>query len=179
MNNASSWRLWGMRASFAALSLLILLGNMLPLHTFPRGWAGPDLLLCLGMAWSVRRAEFVPLPFLALIFLLCDFLLFRPPGLGAALMVYACYNLQNRAFRLRDAGFLAEWSRVAMLVLGVAIVERLVLAVLLIPVPALGLVVSQTVATILCYPLVVFISAIMFGVRVSAPGEIEALGGRP
>ena len=42
---------------------------------------GPDLLIAFAFAWSLRRPEYVPSLLLALLFLLADLLLQRPPGL--------------------------------------------------------------------------------------------------
>lgn len=178
MNNVSLLRLWTMRAAFVGVALLILLVNLLPLQTLPRGWAGPDLLFCLALAWSVRRPDYVPIPLLGAVFLLADLLLSRPPGLAAALMLLACFDLRTRMRRLRDSGFAAEWARAAFLVVAVAVVYRLVLAILLVPVPALGLSAFQTVATALCYPLIVGLSVLVFGVRPSSPGDIDGVGQR-
>lgn len=178
MSNSSRWQLWSMRAVFLAMALLILVGNLLPLQTVPRGWAGPDLLLCLAMAWSVRRPDLVPLVLLAIVFLLSDLLLSRPPGLAAALMLVACNDLQSRTRRLRDAGFAAEWTRAATLIVGTAVAYRISLGLFFIPAPPLSLIAFQTVATVLVYPIVVAASALLFGVRLTAPGEMDSMGQR-
>ncbi len=178
MNDIAPIHIWSMRATFAAFSLLLILGNMLPLQTLPRGWAGPDLLLCLALVWSVRRPEFVPLWLLAGVLLTADLLLSRPPGLAAALLLIGCHNMQSRMIRLRDAGFAAEWLRSAGIIVAIAILYRIVLAILLIPLPSFGLVVFQTIATIASYPLVVALSAIVFGVRRTAPGDLDSYGNR-
>jgi rod shape-determining protein MreD len=177
MTNLSIWNLWSMRAAFVGLALLILLANLLPLQTVPRGWAGPDVLLCLGLAWSARRPEYAPIPLLAAVFLLADFVLSRPPGLGAALAVLACNDMQTRARRVRDAGFVAEWARAALLIVGVALAYRVALAVLFVPVPPLGLSVFEVAATALCYPLAVVISALV-GVRSVRPADLDGFGSR-
>lgn len=178
MNETSRLRLWSMRASFAILGLLILLGNLLPLQTLPRGWAGPDLLFCFGMAWSVRRPDYVPVVLLGAVFLVADLLLSRPPGLAAALMLGACFDLQMRMRRLRDAGFAAEWARACILIIGVAVTYRIVLAVLLVPVPPLSLTVFQVIFTALAYPVVVACSALFFGIQRAAPGDLDSYGNR-
>lgn len=178
MSNTSVLRLWSMRAGFVAIAMLILLVNLLPLQTVPRGWAGPDLLFCLAMTWSVRRPDYVPTLLLGAVFLLADFLLSRPPGLAAALMLLACYDLRSRMRRLRDSGFAAEWLRATLLIVAVAVAYRVVLALLLLPVPPLALTAFQAVVTALCYPLVVGVSALLFGVRLSAPGDLDSMGQR-
>lgn len=178
MTNVSVLRLWSMRAAFVGMALLVLLVDLLPLQTLPRGWAGPDLLFGLAMAWSVRRPSYVPIPLLGAVFLLADLLLSRPPGLAAALMLLACSDLRRRMWRLRDSGFAAEWMRATLLIVAVAVGYRIVLALLLVPVPPLGLSAFHTLATALCYPLAVGLSVLVFGVRLSAPGDLDSQGQR-
>lgn len=179
MNNVSLLRLWTMRAVFVAVALLILLVDLLPLQTLPRNWAGPDLLFCLAMAWSVRRPDFVPIVLLGAVFLLADFLLSRPPGLAASLMLLACSDLRTRMRRHRDSGFAAEWLRATILIVAVAVAYRVVLAITLVPVPPLALSAFQTVATALFYPLAVGLSVLLFGVRTAGAGEFDGMGQRP
>lgn len=178
MSNLSALRLWSMRAAFVAFAMLILLGDLLPLQTLPRGWAGPDLLLCLAMVLAVRAPDYVPITLLAVIFLLADFLLSRPPGLMATLMLLACHDLQSRMKRNRDAGIFGEWLRAGILIFAVILVYRLVLAVVLVPTPPIGLAVFQAFVTTLAYPLVIGLAALVFGVRLSTSREFDGMGQR-
>lgn len=171
MTETSGLRLFSIQASFVGLALCLLLANLLPLQTLPRSWVGPDLLLCFALAWSVRRPEYVPLTTLALVFLLADFLLQRPPGLAAALMLLAAADMQVRSRVLRDAGFAAEWARAALLIVGVALVGQVVQSIALANPPIFSLLISQTLLTALAYPVCVAISAGLMGVRMAAPGD--------
>lgn len=175
MSSASGLRLLGAQAGFVALALCLLLAGLLPLSTLPRTWAGPDLLLCFALAWSVRRPEFVPLTVLAGVFLLADFLLQRPPGLAAALMLLAAADMQGRGRSLRDAGFAAEWARAALLIAAVALAGQLVQSVAMVNPPLFSLLLSQTVLTALAYPVCVAVSAGLMGVRMTAPGDEAGL----
>lgn len=139
---------------------------------------GPDFLIVFAFAWSLRRPEYVPSLLLALIFLLADLLLQRPPGLWALLALLACENLKGRSRSLRDGTFGAEWVAVAILLTGILIANRVVLSLLLVPPPQLRLSVLELGVTILVYPVVVFVSRSVMGVRRAAPGELDALGGR-
>ncbi|MEM7520241.1 MAG: rod shape-determining protein MreD [Pseudomonadota bacterium] len=178
MSDLSLTRLWIMRGAFILLSLVILFFHLLPLDTVPRGWAGPDLLLCFAFAWSIRRPEYVPAVALAGAFLLADLLLQRPPGLWALLALIACENMKVRARTLRVSNFFAEWITVSALILAIAVGYRLVLAIVLVDVPALMLTASGVVLTVICYPVVVAFTHSLMGVRKSAPGELDALGQR-
>lgn len=139
---------------------------------------GPDLLIAFAFAWSLRRPEYVPSLLLALLFLLADLLLQRPPGLWAVLALLACENLKGRSRSLRDATFGAEWIAVAVLLTVILITNRIVLSVILVAPPQLRLSLLELGMTILVYPAVVFVTRSLMGVRRAAPGELDALGGR-
>ncbi len=171
-------RLWTMRLGFAMLVCIILFFHLLPLETTPRRWVGPDLLLAFAFAWSLRRPEYVPSVLLALMFLLADLLLQRPPGLWAVLALLACESLKGRARGLRDTGFASEWLSVCILITGITVGYRAGLIITLVELPPFGLTVFETVMTMLFYPLVVAITHGLMGVRKTTPGDLDASGGR-
>lgn len=170
--------IWWKRGLFLLLALTILFGNLLPLSTVPSSWAGPDLLIALTFAWALRRPEFVPVLLIAFIMLLADLLLQRPPGLMAALIVLGTEQLKTRAIGLRDASFVGEWVAAGLVVVGVFLLNRVTLSVLMVDQAPLGLTLIQMIATILIYPVVVFVSHLFFGVRKLAPGDDDAIGSR-
>lgn len=208
MNEQSATWLWVMRSFFVLLCMIIIYLLLLPLDTQPidlfteellplanispgearledllredgpRLWIPPDLILCFACAWSLRRPEFVPATSLAVVFLLADLLLQRPPGLWAVLALAGCENLKSRARSLRDAGFGAEWMTVGLIMIGIAALYRLVLAVALVDVPSLPLWLSELGMTVLFYPLVVAVTHFLMGVRKVAPGNLDAFGQR-
>ena len=178
MSEYSSYRMWLMRATFVVLTLVILFIHLLPLNTTPGGWALPDMLLGFAFAWSVRRPDYVPAILLGGMLLLADLLLQRPPGLWAAIVLLCSESLKAQIQSLRAAAFPVEWATVAGLILGATVVNRVVLAVLLIDVPALLPTLAQMGMTILCYPLMVFITHALLGVRKSVPGDLDPMGGR-
>lgn len=167
---------WALRTAYVGVAALILFFSLIPLETVPRGWASPDILLAVTFAWALRRPDYVPALSIAGVWLLADLLLHRPPGLMAALVLMASETLKPRAARLRDEGFASEMATVTLLLLIVVLGNRIVLAVLLVPMPPLGLTAFQFVATLLAYPLVVLVSTFVFGVRARAPGD-TATGG--
>lgn len=178
MIESSLTRLWLLRLGFAALALAILFVDLLPLQTVARNWAAPDFLLCIAFTWSVRRPDYAPLGLLAILFLLADLLLQRPPGLYAALSIVACAHLQSKGPSLRTNGFAREWLRIGALLLAIAIGARVILAIMLIPAPSLWLTLMQVLATMIAYPIVVFACAALFGIRQGAPGELDSYGSR-
>ncbi len=173
----ASTRVWFMRLGFGLLTLFILFVNLLPIETkAPTVWAGVDLLMVFAMAWSVRRPDYVPVLLLAGLFLLADLLLQRPPGLWALLVLIACERLKSQAFSLRDAGLPTEYIKVSVLIVGVYVLNRLVLGLMLIDLPQLGLYLLQMIATLLAYPLAVFITHVFMGVRKSAATDVGGGG---
>lgn len=178
MNDLSQTKLWLMRGSFYVLTLLILFFHLLPLQTTARSWAGPDVLLCFACAWSLRRPEYVPPFSLALLFLLADLLLQRPPGLWALLALLGCENLKSRGRSLRDSNFVAEWVTVGLIIVAITLANRLVLGTALVDLPRMSLIISQLALTLLMYPLIVAITQYGMGIRQAAPGDLDALGKR-
>lgn len=147
-------------------------------HGRVRMWVAPDLLICFAFAWSLRRPDYVPALLLAVVFLVTDLLLQRPPGLWAVLALLACENLKMRGRTLRDSTFGAEWVTVTLLLAGILLANRIVLSVMLVPPPTLGLSLLELGMTILAYPVVVLVTQTLMGVRKAAPGDLDAAGPR-
>ena len=178
MTDLSPARLWIMRTGFVVLAMIILFFHLLPLETTPRWFAGPDILLAFACAWCIRRPDYVPMPVLAMIFLLADLLLQRPPGLWAMLALLGCENLKSQGRSLRDSNFLAEMISVSIVIFGIMLANRIILAIALVDLPGWGLSLSEAGMTLVFYPVVVAISHWLMGVRKMAPGDLDALGQR-
>lgn len=169
---------WLYRLIFLALVSVIVFAQLIPLHTTPREWAAPDLLVCLCYAWVLRRPEYMPALLIATVMLATDFLFMRPPGLMAALFVLGAEFLRARAQIMRELPFLLEWATVAGVLLAVMLANRFVLIIVMEPRPPLGLSITQLISTLAAYPLVVLFSRYVAGIRKVAPGEVDALGHR-
>lgn len=166
------------RSLYLGLGLLVLFLRLLPLSNGVSGWPGPDVTLALTMAWLLRRPEYVPAVLIVGIVLLGDLMFQRPPGLWALVVLGGTEYLRIREASLRDLSFLLEWLTVAALILAMVLANRVVLAIFLVPQPALGLVLLYFLATVSVYPLVVIASNLAFGLRRAAPGEVDAFGRR-
>jgi len=150
---------------FILLFLAILFLRLVPLNPGRVGWPGPDLAVCLALAWVLRRPEQVPALTIALLFLLEDVLLLRPLGLWAAIVVIGTEAARMREQRWRELPFMVEWLRVAILLALMLLGYRLVLAVFFLPLPPLGQVILQYIATIGAYPLTVGLMQWPLGLR--------------
>lgn len=177
MNTQTFTQLWGMRLTFATVVCIILFFHLLPVATAPRIWVAPDFLIAFACAWSLRRPEYVPSLALAILFLMADLLLQRPPGLWAMLALVACENLKVRARTMRDGGFASEWLTVCVVLGLLAVAYRFGLLITLVEPPSLGLSFIQLIMTMLSYPLVVAVTHWFLGVRKLAPGDYETGGG--
>lgn len=175
MAERSATYLWAMRALYVAICVALMFLHLLPLDTLPRGWAGPDLMLALTLAWGLRRPEFVPPLLVAAIFLLSDLLFHRPPGLWAALVLIGSQTLRARAPDLRDLTFPVEWLSVTTTLVAMTLGYRIILGILMVDQAPLGLSLMEMLMTLAAYPFVVLVSQWGLGVRKVAPGELDAM----
>ncbi|MGD1881828.1 MAG: rod shape-determining protein MreD [Paracoccaceae bacterium] len=178
MSELSPLQLWTRRLGFVALALFIVFLHLLPLQTAPQSWAGPDWLMAFAFAWAVRRPDYMPAAMLALVFLMADLLLQRPPGLWALLMLVACESLKSQSRQLRAATFPTEAFSVAGLIIAVSIGYRLVLVVFLVDLPPLSLEIMQMIMTLAFYPLAALVTHSLMGVRKIVPGDYVSRGRR-
>ncbi|EEX08554.1 MreD protein [Ruegeria lacuscaerulensis ITI-1157] len=175
MDKAAS-RLWLMRSLYLFLAMLVMFFHLLPLDTKPDRWPFPELLIGLTFAWVLRRPDFVPIASVTVVMLMADFLLQRPPGLLAALVVLGTAYLRSDGQGIRDIGFLAEWTTVAVVTIVIFVLNRLILALLSVEQAALGPVLVQTILTVASYPLVVLFSQSVLGVRRPSAADNMATG---
>ncbi|MEM8774423.1 MAG: rod shape-determining protein MreD [Pseudomonadota bacterium] len=178
MADRAPYKIWLMRVLFVTHVTACMFVLLMPLQTLPRAWAGPDLILALSFAWVLRRPEFVPLPLLAVVFLLCDLLFQRPPGLWAAILLLTSESLRKRAPGLRDQTFVSEWLTVTTMLITATLVYRLALALVFVEQAPIGLSLIHLLMTIFAYPFVALFSEVFLGVRKPAPGDLDTLGSR-
>lgn len=169
---------WPYRALFLGLALVVLFFRLLPLGGEPGALPGPDLILCLIMAWIVRRPDFLPMPLILIALLAEDLILMRPPGLWTAIIVLATEFLRGRTILTRELSFAVEWALVSGLMVAALLVYRLVLSLAMVPQPPFGFSAMQIIWSILFYPLVVGVSRLIIDLRKPATGEVDDYGRR-
>lgn len=150
---------------FVALAVCLVLANLLPLRTGAERWPAPDLLLCLLVAWMIRRPDLLPMTLVAAVFLWADLMLMRPPGLWAALAVLAGEWLRRRQRGLRAAPLVAEPGLLAGLMVAMVLAHWVVLTVLFVDQPRLGQQLLQVPMTVLAYPVVAMVLHWGLGLR--------------
>jgi len=174
----SAPRRWSLRVAFVAIGVVIMAFNLLPLETTPRRWAGPDLLLALTCAWTLRRPDSAPALAVALLVLLADVMYQRPPGLMAAIVVVATEWLKARHRSVRQLAFPAEWLAASLAIAGTLLGYRVALTVFFVDQPPLMPSLMQLAATILVYPVVALISMALFGLHAGGSAEADGQGRR-
>lgn len=160
-------------ALFLMCELGLLFLRLLPLSGGYSGWPGPDLGLCLLMAWLLRRPDQLAAPVIAGFYMLEDVMLLRPLGLWAALVLLGTEAARSREYRWRDQPFMIEWLRVSMLIGTMMLANRLILMLALLPVASLGQVILHYLATVASYPAVVLAARWLIGLRRISPTEAE------
>ena len=173
MTRAELWNLWSYRAIFVLLALAVMTYRLLPLGPAGGALVTPDILLALTIAWVLRQPAVVPIGSIVLVFLLADFLLQRPPGLWAALVLIMTEWLRSRRYIVTEFNFLIEWLWVAGAVFAVTVAERFVLWALFAPQTSLGLALVHALTTVAIYPIIVLISHYFLGLRKLGPADAE------
>jgi rod shape-determining protein MreD len=169
---------WAYRVAFVLLALGVLFARMLPLGSVAGDWPGPDLMLCLMLAWVTQRPEHLPMGLIAVVMLAEDMILMRPPGLWAAIVVLATEFLRTRSTLTRELGFVAEWILIAGVMIAMLLAYRLAFAIAFMSQPGFGFAFAQTVGSILMYPVVVWVLRVVLQLRKPTPGELDAKGRR-
>lgn len=171
-------RLWLYRLAFLGLAAAILIVRILPVGGDAGAWPGPDLMLCLMLAWVNRRPDYLPALMIALVVLVEDLILMRPPGLWAAIVLVATEFLRSRVALTRELGFLAEWLMTGIVIVAMLLAYRLGMALAFLDQPPFGMAFAQTAMTILCYPLVTGLLHLALQLRKPSTGEVDAFGRR-
>lgn len=166
------------RGLFLGLALGVMFLRLLPLAHLPGTLPGPDLMLCLILAWVVRRPDFLPMPMVLAVVLVEDMLLMRPPGLWTAIVVLATEFLRGRVALTRELSFLVEWMLITGVMVAMMLTYRLVLGLAQVPQPGFGLVLVQLLWSVAVYPLVVLLSRLILDLRKPAMGEVDGFGRR-
>ncbi|MHA6344969.1 rod shape-determining protein MreD [Roseivivax sp. CAU 1761] len=176
MVDAIELRVWTRRALVVGLGLVVMFFQLLPVDALPARLAGPDVMLALLFALAVRRPAYVPFWLVGLLMLLADLVFQRPPGLWAALTVISLESLKTRERRSRETAFAMEWAAVATGLIVMALIYQIALWVLIIPIANAPLLASQTVLTILAYPVAAALVQLLFGRAGRGGGETDRTG---
>ena len=167
---------WLHRLLFLAVAAALVFVKLLPLPSTAGHLPGPDLLLCLILAWTVRRPDYLPVLMIAAVLLLEDMLLMRPPGLWTGLVILGSEFIRSRVALTRELNFGVEWLLVAGLMVAIFVTYRVILAMSLLPQPAFGFALVQILWSVVAYPFVVAVSRYGLDLHKPATGELDSYG---
>ena len=170
--------LWLHRLLFLAVAVLLIFWKLLPMNDSAGHLPGPDILLCMIFAWTVRRPDYLPVLMIAGVVLTEDMLLMRPPGLWTALVILGSEVIRSRVVLTRELSFGVEWLLVAALMLAMFVIYRLAFVLTFVPQPVLGFALVQTLWSIMAYPVVVAVSRYGLDLHKPATGELDDYGRR-
>jgi len=153
-----------------ALSCSVVFVRLLPLDLTAGRFPGPDVMMAVVFAWVLRRPDYVPVILVAILFFVMDMLYQRVPGVSTMMLVLGLEFLRNRERRLREQHFLVEWSVVAATIFAIMAAELVLLQIFMVEQIPLGRAILQALNTVAIYPLAVFFSVYLFGVRRLQPG---------
>ena len=175
---AEGWisSIWLHRLLFLAVAALLMFVKLLPLQATAGHLPGPDLLLGLILAWTVRRPEYLPVLMIAAVVLLEDMLLLRPPGLWTGLVILGSEFIRSRVALTRELNFGVEWLLVAGLMVAIFVTYRVILAMAFLPQPAFGFALVQILWSVIAYPFVVAVSRYGLDLHKPATGELDNYG---
>lgn len=178
MGDPITLRLWAGRGIYVLIACVLVFVRLLPLDSSPGGFPAPDLLLAVTLAWVMRRPEQVPPLLIVAVFLVCDLMFLRAPGLWTLIVLMTTEFLRARQGPAYDMPFPLEWALVAVLLLAATLAESLTLSLFVVPKAPIGVALLHSLVTLLVYPVVVAALRFGLGLRRAMPGEADAMGRR-
>ena len=118
---------------YFCIGLLIIFFQILPLQTIPQTWSGPNVLLVFFAAIVTKKPEFISSILIAIIFLIEDFFLMRPPGLMSSLAVVGFYFLKRKFQNQEVSSLMSDLGSVATCLTLIIILSYFISVLLFIP----------------------------------------------
>lgn len=163
--------IWSRRFVFVVLSGFIILIQYLPIEDRWPNIPGPDAIVAICFAWTLRRPEIMSPILIAATLLFADLMLSRPPGLWALIVLAGSVYLATRQRDLNQALFGVEWMYVSITILICFLVNYLAMFVFFLPTQNGLITAVQCLITILIYPIVVVASSKLFGIQKTVYSE--------
>ena len=138
---------------YFCIGLLIIFFQILPLQTTPQSWSGPNVLLVFFAALVIKRPEFTSSLLIAVVFLIEDFFLMRPPGLMSSLTLLGLYFLKRKFQNQEETSLIFVWGNVAICLTLVLLICYFVSKLLFIPSAGLRLTIMEITVTLAIYPI--------------------------
>ena len=137
---------------YFCIGLLIIFFQILPLQTTPQTWSGPNVLLVFFAAVVTKRPEFSSSFLIAIIFLIEDFFLMRPPGLMSSMTVLGFYFLKRKFQNQEEMPLLFVWGNVATCLTVILLLYYFISILFFIPSAGFRLTLIELIVTLALYP---------------------------
>ncbi len=138
---------------YFCIGLLIIFFQILPLQTTPQNWSGPNVLLVFFAAIVTKRPQYTSSFLLALVFLIEDFFLMRPPGLMPALIVISFYILKRKIQNQEENSLISVWVNVATCLTLVLLIYYMISVLLFLPSAGFSLTLMEIIVSLALYPI--------------------------
>ena len=138
---------------YFCIGLLIIFFQILPLQTTPQNCSGPNVLLVFFAAIVTKRPEYTSCFLLALVFLIEDFFLMRPPGLMPALIVISFYILKRKIQNQEENSLISVWVNVATCLTLVLLIYYMISVLLFLPSAGFSLTLMEIIISLALYPI--------------------------
>ena len=138
---------------YFCIGLLIIFFQILPLQTTPQTWSGPNVLLVFFAAIVTKRPEFSSSFLIAIIFLIEDFFLMRPPGLMSSMTVLGFYFLKRKFQNQEEMSLLFVWGSVATCLSFILLLYYFISIFLFIPSSGFRLTLMEIIVTLALFPI--------------------------
>ena len=137
---------------YFCIGLFIIFFQILPLHTIPQTWSGPNVLLVFFAVIVSKRPEFTSSVLIASIFLIEDFFLMRPPGLMSSLTVLGFYFLKRKFQNQEVNSFISCWGSVTTCLTIILLLYYFISILFFIPSAGFRLTLIELIVTLALYP---------------------------
>ena len=138
---------------YFCIGLLIIFFQILPLQTTPQNWSGPNVLLVFFATIVTKRPEYTSSFLIALIFLIEDFFLMRPPGLMPALIVISFYFLKRKIQNQEENSLISIWINAATCLTLILLIYYMISVLLFLPSADFNLTLMEILASLALYPI--------------------------
>lgn len=164
MGDAAFWRLQAVRGLYVFSVMLIAVVLLLPIGGGGR-FPGPDLILVLTIAWTMRAPNQLPVVLVGAVLLVADLLLMRPPGLMAAITIVGVEYIRARQTDWRGLTLPIEWAISGAVLTAIIIANAVAQALFAVPQPPLGQTVIRLLFSVMVYPIAVALVLYIFKVE--------------
>ena len=158
-------RLLRLRCSFLVITTLLVMLKTLPIQTGLNLIFIPDVLLVMSFSWIIQRPDIIGPILLTMTFLFADFILQRPPGLWALIVLFGGMFLRTRSIRFKEVFFIYEWATVSAVIIFCYTLQNVLMRFAFITLYDFKLTSIQALTAILFYPICTWIFRSMLKAR--------------